>query len=157
LPQQSAMAMHKPGRWVLAGESPALTPGHADGRLPPASSALRAAPPVDGPPSNTSPEDLLLLYLALIDADDRSDPAALARIGWQLFSLAGAAEQARDETSGLLSELRAASRAAVAGRGSPGALALLRDVLARHGWLPPSGATPLQMLAAPAPPGPSRR
>jgi hypothetical protein len=48
----------------------------------------------------------------------------------------------------LLSELCAAARATVAGQGSPASLALLREVLAKHGWLPPPGATPLQMLAA---------
>jgi hypothetical protein len=120
--------------------------------LPPASAALRSAPPADRKARHaaTSPEDLRTLYRALIDADDRNDPAALARVGWQLFSMTCAAQQAHSEVHGLLSELRGAARATVAGQGSPGSLALLRNVLARHGWLPPAGATPLQVLAAPA-------
>lgn len=73
----------------------------------------------------------------------------LARLGWDLFTMASAAQQAHCEAVGLLAELRAAARAATAGEGSPASLALLRHVLARHGWLPPPDATPLQVLATP--------
>jgi hypothetical protein len=120
--------------------------------LPPVGAGLRSAPPAGrkAQPATTSPEDLRALYRALIDADDRSDPAALARVGWHLFSMTCAAQQAHSEAHGLLCELRGAARATIAGQGSPGSLALLRNVLARHGWLPPAGATPLQVLAAPA-------
>jgi len=102
-----------------------------------------------------SAEAMTVLYRALIDADDRNDPAELARIGWQLFSKACIAQQSHLEVTDLLSELRSAARAVIAGQGSPGSVALLRYVLARNGWLPPAGATPLQVLAAPA--VPSRR
>jgi len=93
--------------------------------------------------------DLSPLYAALMDADDRSDSQALALIGWMLFGVASAAQQAQDEAIGLLEELRLAARVATAGQGSPASLATLRNVLGRHGWLPPPGATPLQVLAAP--------
>lgn len=96
-----------------------------------------------------SPEDLLDLYRALAEADDLNDAVALARIGWQFYSMVCAAHKARSEAAGLVSELCAAARATVAGHGSPASLALLREVLAR--WLPPPGATPLQMIAAPRP------
>jgi hypothetical protein len=121
--------------------------------------ALIAAPPAGGQarPATTSPEDLPVLYRVLTDADERSDPAALGRIGWQLFSMTCAAQLAHSEAVYLLSELRGAARAAVAGQGSPASLALLRHVLARHGWLPPPSATPLQVLAAPVAPSPLRR
>jgi len=89
------------------------------------------------------------LYCGLMEADDQNDAGALARIGWILFAMASTAQQAQCETAGLLSELRAAARATAAGEGSPASLALLRHVLGKHGWLPPAGATPLQMLAAP--------
>lgn len=97
-----------------------------------------------------APDDrLLALYRALLDADDQSDAQALASLGWQLFALASAAQQANREAAGLLDELCAGARAAVAGSGSPASLALLSHVLAKHGWLPKPGATPLQVLAAP--------
>jgi hypothetical protein len=99
-------------------------------------------------PESTSAE-LSGLYCGLIEADDLSDSGALARIGWTLFAMASTAQQAQCETASLLSELRAAARATAAGEGSPASLALLRHVLGKHGWLPPAGATPLQMLAAP--------
>jgi hypothetical protein len=98
----------------------------------------------------TTPEELSELYQSLMDADDRGDPEALARLGWNLFTMANAAQQARRESADLLGELRTAARAAIAGEGSPASLAPLRDVLARRGWLPPRDATPLQVLAAPA-------
>jgi hypothetical protein len=98
-----------------------------------------------------------VLYQLLMDADDRSDPAALARVGWEMFSMICVAQQAHAAAVGHLSELCRAASAAVAGEGSPGSIALLRDVLARNGWLPPPGATPLQVLAAPATLSPSRR
>lgn len=96
-----------------------------------------------------TPSDLSALYGALIDADDRSDVVMLARLGWALFTIAGSAQQVHHETAGLLTELRAAASAACAGEGTPASLAPLRHVLARHGWLPRRGATPLQVLAAP--------
>ena len=96
-----------------------------------------------------TPKDLIPLYRALIDADDRGDAAALARLGWTLFSIASTAQEARREAITLLSELRAAARAASVGGESRASLALLSHVLARHGWLPPPDATPLQVLSAP--------
>lgn len=100
--------------------------------------------------ATTTPEELSELYQALMDADDRGDPEALARLGWVLFSMASVAQQAHRESAGLLGELRTAARAVIAGEGSPASLAPLRHILASHGWLPPRGATPLQVLAAPA-------
>lgn len=97
----------------------------------------------------TLDDRLPALYRALLDADDQGDAPALASIGWQLFALATTAQQADREAAILLDELGAAARAAVAGGGSPASLALLTHVLARHGWLPKPGATPLQVLAAP--------
>jgi len=95
-----------------------------------------------------APDDrLLALYRALLDADDQRDAPALASLGWQLFALASAAQQENREAVVLLDELCAAARAAVAGAGSPASLALLTHVLARHGWLPKPGASPLQTLA----------
>jgi len=97
-----------------------------------------------------APDDrLLTLYRALLDADDQSDSQALASLGWQLFALASATQQANRQAVVLLDELCAAARAAAAGAGSPASLALLTHVLARHGWLPKPGATPLQALAEP--------
>lgn len=98
----------------------------------------------------TASTDLRTLYPALLDADDRGDAQALARIGWTLFGTASATQQAYHETAGLLEELRLAARVATAGAGSPASLALLRKVLCRHGWMPPRDATPLQVLAAPS-------
>jgi hypothetical protein len=98
----------------------------------------------------SAPKGLFVIYGALMDADDRGDAAALARLGWTLFAMASADQRAYHEAVDLLNELRTAARAATAGAGSPASLALLRRVLARHGWLPPPGATPLQMLAEPA-------
>ena len=95
------------------------------------------------------PMDLFALYGELIDADDQGDAPALARLGWNLFALVSAAEQAHHAASDRLNELRTAARATAAGDGSPASLALLRHVLARHGWLPPPDATPLQVLAEP--------
>ncbi len=97
----------------------------------------------------TSDDRLLALYRGLMDADDQGDVQALASLGWQLFALASAAQQANREAAVLLDELCAAARAAAAGEGSPASLALLTHVLARHGWLPKPGATPLQALAEP--------
>jgi hypothetical protein len=97
-----------------------------------------------------TPEELPEFYRALMEADDRGDAMALARLGWALYTMASVAEQAHREALGLLGELRTAARAATAGHGSPASMAPLRHVLARHGWLPPHDATPLQALAAPA-------
>jgi hypothetical protein len=93
---------------------------------------------------------LSAVYPALLDADNRGNAQALADVGWVLFGMAGAAEQAQREAVALLEELRLAARVAVAAGGSPASIALLRRVLASHGWLPARGATPLQVLAAPA-------
>jgi hypothetical protein len=87
--------------------------------------------------------------VTLIEADDRGDAVALARLGWVLFAMADTTQQAHREAVDLLAELRAGARAAAAGDGSPASLALLRHVLAKHGWLPPPDKTPLQVLAAP--------
>jgi hypothetical protein len=103
-----------------------------------------------GQPAPEPPADLFDLYRTLIDADDRNDAPALARVGWVLFTAAACAQQALREVAGLLGELRSAARAAVAGDGSAASLALVRHVLATHGWLPPPDATPLQVLAAPS-------
>ncbi|HEY6309500.1 MAG TPA: hypothetical protein VIY52_01645 [Streptosporangiaceae bacterium] len=93
------------------------------------------------------PKDLCGLYSALVDADDQEDTQALARLGWALFTKVSTAQEAHHEAVGLLTELRAAASAVVAGKGSPASLGLLRDVLAKRGWLPPPNATPLQVLA----------
>ena len=95
------------------------------------------------------PKDLCGLYSALVDADDQGDTQALARLGWALFTKAGMAHEAHHDAVGLLTELRSVAGAVVAGKGSPASLGLLRDVLAKRGWLPPPNATPLQVLATP--------
>jgi hypothetical protein len=107
---------------------------------------LRVGQPEPGTAATTN---LSALYPALMDADDRGDARALARIGWVLFATASAAQLAHDDAVGLVEELRLAARVAAAGEGSPASLALLRRVLGRHGWLPHPGATPLQVLAGP--------
>jgi hypothetical protein len=99
--------------------------------------------------ASATQEELSELYRALLDADNRGDTVALARLGWELFTMTSAAQQAHHDAVGLLGELRTAARAAMAGAGSTASLAPLRSVLARHGWLPPRDATPLQVLAAP--------
>lgn len=98
-------------------------------------------------PASETLEEVSALYRALIDADDRGDAVALARLGWALFTMASTAQQAHREAVDVLHELRTAARAATVGGGSPASLAPLRHVLARRGWLPPCGATPLQVLA----------
>jgi hypothetical protein len=146
--------MYETDRRVLSGGPRGSLTELAERTLPSATSALGAEVAILGRQAGaaeTSPEDLLDLYRALVDADDLNDTVALACIGWQFYSMACAAHQARSEAAGLLGELCAAARAAVAGHGSPASLALLREVLARHGWLPEPGATPLQMIAAPRP------
>jgi len=95
------------------------------------------------------PRDLCGLYSALVDSDDRGDTQALARLAWVLFAKARMDHDVHDETVGLLTEMRTAARAVIAGEGSPASLGLLRDVLARRGWLPPPDATPLQVLGMP--------
>lgn len=96
-----------------------------------------------------TPADLSELCGTLIEADDRGDALTLARLAWVLFAMAETAQEAHCDAVGLLAELRAAAGAVAAGDGSPASLALLRHVLAKHGWLPPPDATPLQVLAAP--------
>lgn len=109
--------------------------------------ALRARPPDT---DFAAPPDLPSLYPALVDADDRGDTQALARIGWTLFAMVSAAQQAHHDADCQLEELRLVARVAAAGQGSPASIALLRRVLGRHGWMPPDDATPLQVLAAPS-------
>lgn len=73
-------------------------------------------------------------------------------MGWILFAITSKAQHAQREALILLMELRAAASAVSAGNGSHASLALLRHVLATHGWLPPPNATPLQVLARSHPP-----
>jgi hypothetical protein len=100
-------------------------------------------------PTAATPAELRALYCALVDADDQGDAPALGRLGWSLFTMASATQQAHWEAVSLLDELRAAARAAIAGAGSSASLALLRHVLTKHGGMPPPGATPLEVLSAP--------
>jgi hypothetical protein len=149
-----AVMMRETDLRVLSGGPRGSSAELAQRALPSATSAQRADVAVPGRQvgaAKTSSDDLLDLYRALAEADDLNDAVALARIGWQFYSMACSAHQARNEAAYLVGELCAAARAAVAGHGSPASLALLREVLARHGWLPPPGATPLQMIAAPRP------
>jgi hypothetical protein len=95
------------------------------------------------------PKDLCGLYSTLVDADEQGNTQALARLGWVLFTMVSTAQEARYDAVGLLTELQAAACAVVAGQGSPASLGLLRNVLAKHGWLPAPDATPLQVLATP--------
>jgi hypothetical protein len=125
----------------------------ADGQRPSGRIAAVGSGPLGDGGNKTAtaiPEELSELYQALMDADDRGDPEALARLGWVLFTMASMAQQARREAAGPLRELRTAARAVIAGDGCPASLAPLRHVLASRGWLPPRDATPLQVLAAPA-------
>ena len=93
--------------------------------------------------------DLAPLNRALIQAEDRGDPVALAGLGWALFEIAGSALEDHRKAVASLVELRAAARAAVAAGDTSPAVTLLRHVLAKRGWLPPPGSTPLQALTAP--------
>jgi hypothetical protein len=142
-----------PSRAGCADRAPSQrrTAAAADSQLPPGRTGATPATRShrDNEPATATTEELFALYRTLIDADERNDTAALAQIGWILFTMADAAQQAHRETAGLLGELRAAASAAAAGQGSHASLALLRHVLAKHGWLPPADATPLQVLAAP--------
>lgn len=99
--------------------------------------------------TTSATDELSALYPGLMDADDRGDAQALARLGWVLFEMTSTAQHARREALASLDELRVAARVAVVSRGTPASLALLHSVLASHGWLPPRDATPLQVLAAP--------
>lgn len=129
-------------------------------RLTPDSTARHRAPEprraptdiVDGVrqrPGTPTPPDLGALYCALVDADDRGDAPGVARLAWALFALASNAEELNSSVLEVMTELTTAARAAIAGDGSVGSLALLRHVLAKRGWLPPRDASPLQVLAAP--------
>jgi hypothetical protein len=93
--------------------------------------------------------DSAALYGALMDADDRGDAPALARLAWELFAVASAAEQTNAAALAVLTELATAARITTAASGSAASLAVLRDVLAKRGWLPPRDLSPLQVLAAP--------
>lgn len=110
--------------------------------MPPAPASTRSVP---------FTERLVMLYPALVRADDRADSQGLAALGWELFEIASMAQQAHCEAAAKLDDLRVAARVVTAGQGSPGSLALLRAVLARYGWLPMAETTPLQVLAAPGP------
>jgi hypothetical protein len=141
------------GRVVRAdGTGPQSRSGaNADGQ-PPSGRATAASVSLghhENEPAVATSEDLPALYRILVDADDRSDVAVLARLGWVLFTMASATQESHREAVGLLGELRTAARAAIAGDGNPASLAPLHHVLAEHGWLPLHDSTPLQMLAAP--------
>jgi hypothetical protein len=123
-----------------------MYPAAADGAEAVVTPLNRAAPGC-----GEAPDKLSALYPVLLEADDRGDVQALARLGWALFEIASTAEHAHLKATTLLHELCVAARVATAGRGGQASLALLRSVLARHGWLPPDGATPLQVLAGPNP------
>lgn len=75
------------------------------------------------------------LLCALVDADDRNDVPALARLGWILFDLLCQAQQAQCEAVETLEELRTAARAVVMSDGNQASVQQVRDVLAQHGWL----------------------
>jgi hypothetical protein len=146
--------MPEPDRRVIPdGPRASAATELAERESQPAGSTFRAVPRGSSGTRLTavSAEDLLVLYGALMEADDHSDVPSLVRLGWHSFSMICSAQYAHSEAVGMLSELCAAARATVAGQGSPASLALLRAVLAKHGWLPPPGATPLQVIAAPAP------
>jgi hypothetical protein len=123
----------------------------ADAQLPSrrATAASMSLGHHENEPAAGTLEELPALYRSLIDADDRSDVAVLARLGWVLFTMASATQESHREAVGLLGELRTAARAAIAGEGNAASLAPLHHVLSEHGWLPVRDSTPLQMLAAP--------
>jgi glutathione S-transferase len=125
-----------------------MHPAAADGADAVVVTSVRQVSPGDGG-TKATPDKLSAVYPVLVEADDRGDAQALARLGWLLFEIASTAQQAHLEAAMLLDELRVAARVATAGRGGHASLAMLRAVLARHGWLPDKGATPLQVLAAP--------
>src|SRR6202453_2711725 len=102
------MAMRESDRHVLADGARPRTARCAAGRSP----LVSTAPPAGGQAhqATTLPEDLPVMYPELIDAANRSDPAALARVGWELFSMICLAQQAHSEAHCLLSELRRAAR-----------------------------------------------
>jgi hypothetical protein len=108
----------------------------------------QSAGSIPGELAASIPDGLAALYRSFLDAADRNDTATLTRTAWALFTKASVAREAWCDTADLLAELRAAAQAAAAGQGSPASLGPLRHVLAGHGWLPPSGGTPLQVLAA---------
>jgi hypothetical protein len=127
-----------------------VRPARAGGTDTATARSPAAGSPPPRSPGRTGPgnDRLSALYPALMDADDRRDAQALARLGWALFEMASRAQIAHRETVAMLDDVCIAARVATAGRGSPASLALLRAVLARHGRLPPGDATPLQVLAA---------
>lgn len=87
--------MHERNREMRADEPQPRPASAADSaRYPP-----RAAPPAYGKAdaATTSAESLPALYRALLDADDRGDAVALARIGWLLFAMTSATQQAHLE------------------------------------------------------------
>jgi hypothetical protein len=85
--------------------------------------------------SSMTREQRCALLCALVEADDRGDALALARLGWVFFDLLCRAQQAKSEAVDMLEELTAAARAVVAGDGSQATVGRVRDVLAGHGWL----------------------
>lgn len=87
-------------------------------------------------------EQRCALLCALVDADDRNDALALARLGWILFDLLCRAQQAKSEADEMLEALTASARAVVASDGSQASVRLVRDALATHGWPRPSAPAP---------------
>jgi hypothetical protein len=139
-----------PGAWRN------MRPVAADGAEAVLVRSLMQCSPGDGE-TKAAADRLPALYPVLVEADDRGDAQALARLGWVLFEIASTAQQAHLKAAMLLDELRVAARVATAGEGGQASLAMLRAVLARHGWLPPKDATPLQVLAEPNRPRSARR
>jgi len=87
-------------------------------------------------------EQRCALLCMLVDADDRNDALALARLGWTLFDLLCRAQEAKSEAVDMLEELTAVARAVVVGDGSQASVGRVRDVLAVHGWLRQPVPTP---------------
>jgi hypothetical protein len=93
------------------------------------------------PARNVIPDGRCALLSALAATDSRSDASVLARLGLILFSRAQDAQRAHCETETVLEELCAAARAVVVtDDASTASVRLLREVLAKHGWLPPADA-----------------
>jgi hypothetical protein len=93
-------------------------PAHSNPAVPPWAARPIFVPGNLSRLAAATPDDLSALYRTLVDADDRQDALALARLGWVLFTVASTAQQAHRKTAGLLAELQAAASAAYAGAGS---------------------------------------
>jgi hypothetical protein len=87
------------------------------------------------------------LLCALVDADDRDDTRALARLGWVLFDLLCRTQQAQSDAADMLEELRNVAQAVVAGSGSQASVGRVREVLAMHDWLRHPAPAPPRLLA----------